>query len=235
MIILALDTSALAASAAVMKDGKIISENYLNTGLNHSETVMLLVDGALKNAGLSVDDVDILAVAAGPGSFTGIRIGVSAVKGLAFAKNKPCMPVSTLEALAYCVNAEDVIICPVMDARCMQVYTALFEKKDGDIRRITEDQPLKLEELALLLQKEDKKTVLIGDGADLGFDYLSEKGLPVSVFSEIFQYQHASGVAIAAQRMYNKGVRTVSGQDIVPIYLRLSQAERELKKRSAEK
>lgn len=232
MLILGIDTSAVAAGAAVLKDGKIISETYLNTGLTHSQTLLTLIDTALSNADLSFNDIDGVAVAVGPGSFTGIRIGVSAVKGLCFSDNKMCFPISTLEALANCADIDGFLICPVMDARCKQVYTALFEKVDNEIKRLLADTPLALEELAEKLSNYDKRIILIGDGADIAYDFLSTKGLDVRKFSEIFKYQHASGVAIAAYKLYNKTNKSFSADELVPVYLRLSQAERELKKRS---
>lgn len=230
MVILGVDTSAVAAGAAIIKDGKLISETYINTGLTHSQTMLTLIDSALNAVDMSIDDVDAFAVSSGPGSFTGIRIGVSAVKGLCFAKNKPCFAVSTLEALANCADIDGFIICPVMDARCMQVYTALFEKTDGEIKRVTDDAPKTLEELSAELQEINKKILLIGDGADISYKFLAEKGLDVRKFSEIFKFQHASGVAITAYRNYNRGEEAVSADNLVPSYLRLSQAERELKK-----
>ncbi len=230
MIILGVDTSAVAAGAAIVKDGKLISETYINTGLTHSETLLTLIDSALNMADMSIDDVDSFAVSSGPGSFTGIRIGVSAVKGLCFAQNKPCFAVSTLEALANCADIDGFVICPVMDARCMQVYTALFEKTDGEIRRIADDAPKTLAELSEELTVIGKKVLLIGDGADITYKFLAEKGLDVRKFSEIFKFQHASGVAITAYRNYNRGEEAVSADNLVPSYLRLSQAERELKK-----
>ena len=230
MIILGVDTSAVAAGAAIVRDGKLISETYINTGLTHSQTMLTLIDSALGMADMSIDDIDAFAVSSGPGSFTGIRIGVSAIKGLCFAKNKPCFAVSTLEALANCADIDGFVICPVMDARCMQVYTALFEKADGEIKRIAEDSPKTLEELSEELLKIGKKVLLIGDGADISYKFLAEKGLDVRKFSEIFKFQHASGVAITAYRNYNRGEEAVSADNLVPSYLRLSQAERELKK-----
>ncbi len=235
MIILGVDTSAVAAGAAIVKDGKLISETYINTGLTHSETLLTLIDSALNMADMSIDDVDSFAVSSGPGSFTGIRIGVSAVKGLCFAKNKPCFAVSTLEALANCADIDGFVICPVMDARCMQVYTALFEKTDGEIRRIADDAPKTLAELSEELTVIGKKVLLIGDGADISFKFLAEKGLDVRKFSEIFKFQHASGVAITAYRNYNRGEDAVSADNLIPSYLRLSQAERELKKSGDDK
>lgn len=230
MVILGVDTSAVAAGAALLKDGKIISETYLNIGLTHSQTVMCLIDSCLKNAGLEFSDVDAVAVNSGPGSFTGIRIGVSAVKGLCFADDKPCFPVSTLESLAHCADIDGFVICPVMDARCKQVYTAMFEKKDGELVRLLEDTPMALEELTDKLKLMGERVLLIGDGADIAFTYMKEKAVDVRKFSEVFKYQHASGVAIAAYRNYNKGGESISAEMLTPSYLRLSQAERELKK-----
>ena len=230
MIILGVETSAVAAGAAIVKDGKLISETFLNTGLTHSQTIMKLIDSALNNAGLSFDNVNADAVAAGPGSFTGIRIGVSAVKGLCFSKNIPCISVSTLEAMANSVDMRDCIICPVMDARCMQVYNALFKKNGNEIERITDDKPITLQELACELKSFTEKIVLIGDGTEITFDFLQKNCLNVEKFPEIFKFQHASGVAITAFRKYNKGENFISADELQPVYLRLSQAERELNK-----
>ena len=230
MIILGIDTTAVSAGAAVVKDGMLISETYVNTGLTHSQTLMTLIDMVLKLVDLTVDDVDAFAVSAGPGSFTGVRIGVSTIKGLCFAKNKPCFSVSTLEALANSVDLEGYIICPVMDARCMQVYTALFEKQGEDIVRLMDDSPKTLAELQEIISDFDKKIMFVGDGADLSYRFMSEKELNVTKFSEIFKFQHASGVAITAYRNYNRGTEYISADKLLPSYLRLSQAERELKK-----
>ena len=230
MLILGIDTTAVSAGAAVVRDGKLISETYVNTGLTHSQTLMTLIDTALKLVDLTISDVDAFAVSAGPGSFTGVRIGVSTIKGLCFAENKPCFSVSTLEALANSVDLEGYIICPVMDARCMQVYTALFEKQGEEIVRIMEDAPKTLAELYEILSSYDKKIMFVGDGADISFKFMSEKMHNVTKFSEIFKFQHASGVAITAHRNYNRGAEFISADKLLPSYLRLSQAERELKK-----
>lgn len=235
MLILGIETSAVSAGAAVVANGKLIGESYINTGLTHSQTVMCLIDTVLKNTGVTFDQIDAVAVAAGPGSFTGIRIGVSAVKGLCFPVNKPCYPVSTLEAMANCVDIEGYIICPVMDARCMQVYTARFVKSHGIIERLTDDKPMTLQELAEDLEKCSEKIMLIGDGTEIAYKFLSEKGLNVVKFSEVFSFQRASGVAIAAHRNYNRGESSVSADELQPIYLRLSQAEREKNKSGVNK
>ena len=232
MTILGIDTSAVAASASVLRDGNIVSECYLNAGLTHSQTLMELIDAALKLAGVTSAEVDAFAVAHGPGSFTGIRIGVSAVKGLSFPHGTPCYGVSTLEALAYCADAADCVICPVMDARCQQVYTALFQKENGELIRLTEDAPLSLENLAARLRAYDKTILLLGDGTEVAFSYLSGELANIRRFSEAFRFQHASGVALAAWKRYRSGVSPCSGAALQPVYLRLSQAERELKKKN---
>ncbi|MBE6811653.1 MAG: tRNA (adenosine(37)-N6)-threonylcarbamoyltransferase complex dimerization subunit type 1 TsaB [Ruminococcaceae bacterium] len=227
MIILALESSAVAASAAVCKDGQIISEAFLNIGLTHSQTLLPLARNALSAANLKVSDVDIFAVSYGPGSFTGIRIGVAAAKGMAFANNKPCYGISTLEAMAWTVSDTDALICPVMDARCMQVYTALFACKNNQIERITADDAVKIDELANMLQAKKHPILLLGDGAEKYYTPLHESGLHVTLASEAIRQQHASGTALAAWARYKNGIVPIESEKLVPCYLRLSQAERE--------
>ena len=227
MTVLGIDTSAVSCGAAVAKDGKIISDSYVNVGLTHSRTLMTVIDSALKNAALTLNDIDILAVAAGPGSFTGIRIGVAAIKGMAFEKNIPVYGVSTLHALAAGVMRKNCVICPVMDARCSQVYTSLFEFDGENTNRITDDAPLKLDELEEILSKQQKTIVFVGDGIPVVKKYFAEKDINAEYFSSVYSYQHGSGVALLASMLYNNGVRPISADDLFPIYLRLSQAERE--------
>lgn len=234
MIILAIETSAVAASAAVMKDSKLLSESFVNIGLTHSQTLMTLIDTCLSNAGLGISDVDVFACANGPGSFTGIRIGVSAVKGLAFAQDKPVYGISTLEAMAYSAAVEGYVICPVMDARCRQVYTAQFKAENGELIRLSEDEPLKLDELEEKLRDLGKKVLFLGDGTDVAVNYFADKSIDFTVFPEIYKYQHASAVAIAAFMRYNNGEAPLSGALLLPGYLRLSQAERERNNRTKE-
>ncbi len=228
MTVLGIDTSAVSCGAAVLRDGKIISDVYLNVGLTHSQTLMAAVDSSLKNCGLTLGDIDIIAVAAGPGSFTGIRIGVSAVKGMAFERHIPVYGVSTLEALAGAVRRKNCTICPVMDARCSQVYTALFSFDGKNTVRLCRDEPLKLEELKEKLSAYPRPVVFVGDGAGVAEKYFGNCD-GIEYFSELFAFQHGSGVAFAAYMMYNNGVEPVDGDDLFPMYLRLSQAERERK------
>ena len=235
MIILAMDTSAFAASAAVLRDGKIISECYVNCGMTHSQTIMRLVDSALSQSGTAFSAVDCLAVSCGPGSFTGVRIGVSALKGLCFASDMPCYGISTLEAMAYCAAVDNYLLCPVMDARCSQVYTALFRHENGELLRLTDDTPLTLSELSALLYEKNENVLLTGDGTKIAYNFLKENNGKIFRFPEIFELQRASGVAIAAYNRYNNGEEPSDSSKITPVYLRLSQAERELKNRSCKK
>ena len=140
MKILAVDTSAVCASVAVTENGKILSESSINTGLTHSRTLMPMIDSVLKNSEIALDSIDTFACSVGPGSFTGIRIGVAAIKGLCDALGKKCVPVSTLEALAHNLVGRCCTAVSVMDARCNQVYNGIFKIQKGEITRITEDR-----------------------------------------------------------------------------------------------
>lgn len=222
MLILAFESSARAASAALVKDGKLLSQYSQCSGLTHSRTLLPMGEDMLKNAELTYRDVDLLAVAHGPGSFTGIRIGVSMVKGLAWALEKPCTGVSTLEAMAWHGLAAGGLICPVMDARRSQVYNALFRIEDGRPVRLTEDRPIALEELASELETLGESTFLVGDGAEMSAAFLQGRGLACRLAPENLRMQSAWGVAMAA---LDKEPGTA--ESLLPVYLRLSQAERE--------
>lgn len=223
---LALETSAKSVSVAVTEDGKVLAASYQNTGLTHSVTLMPLLDGMLQNAGLTLGDMDLLAVAAGPGSFTGLRIGVSALKGLAWAEDKPCCGVSTLLAMAQNARAFSGTVVCAMDARRSQVYNALFSCENGELTRLCPDRAIGLAELAEELAADAAPKLVVGDGARLCFDYLTAHGIPCRLAPENIRYQSAVGVALAAEEMASRG-ETVTGRELVPTYLRLSQAERE--------
>lgn len=222
MITLAFESSAKAASVALLRDGRLISQYSQCSGLTHSRTLLPMAEDLLKNAELKVQDVDLFAVAHGPGSFTGIRIGVSTVKGLAWACDKPCVGVSTLEAMAWHGLAAGGLICPVMDARRSQVYNALFGIKEGKPLRLTIDRAIGLDDLAGHLRQLEGEPFLVGDGAALTAAYLDRIGLPYRMAPENLLWQSAWGVAMAA-RDKTPG----DSQSLLPVYLRLSQAERE--------
>ena len=226
MLILALESSAKAASAALVEDGRLVALSSQCSGLTHSRTLLPMAEDLLKNAKKTIRDVDLFAVAHGPGSFTGVRIGVSTVKGLAWATDKPCVGVSTLEAMAWHGLAAGGYICPVMDARRQQVYNALFAIRDGRPVRLTEDRPIALEELAPQLRALDSPVFLVGDGAALTAKYLASVQIPCRLAPDNLVWQSAWGVAMAA---LDKAPGTADA--LLPVYLRLSQAERERQER----
>ena len=223
MLICSVDSSATPASVCLLEDDKIIAEYYLNTGFTHSQTLMAMLESVLKISGKSADDIDLYAVNSGPGSFTGVRIGVSAVKGMAYAQNKLCVEVSTLASMAYNFLGNHAIICACMDARRCQVYHGLF-RVDGDkIERLCEDKAIAVDELLGSLPK-DEEIILVGDGAELV--YQSAEDPAIKLAPPNLRYQRASSVALAAVETYNRG-KVVSPAALMPRYLRLSQAERE--------
>ncbi|MBR2869259.1 MAG: tRNA (adenosine(37)-N6)-threonylcarbamoyltransferase complex dimerization subunit type 1 TsaB [Clostridia bacterium] len=226
MKILSFDSSAKTASVAVTDGETILSECFVNAGLTHSRTLMPMVDNALKQADMKIEEIDAFSVNSGPGSFTGIRIGVSAVKGLALANGKPCAGISTLEAIAYNFIDEDAIICASMDARCNQVYAALFKVKDGVITRICDDYAVPISELAdKIAEFGDERIILAGDGAELFYNAVKDRLNNIILSSEFRRYQRAYGTALAAIRNNNFEDSSL----LAPVYLRMPQAERELK------
>ena len=220
MKILAVDTSAVCASVAVTEDGKILSESSINTGLTHSRTLMPMIDSVLRNGEIAMDSIDVCACSVGPGSFTGIRIGVAAIKGICDALGKKCIPVSTLEALAYNLVGRNCTAVSVMDARCNQVYCAIFKVQDETVKRITEDMALKIDDLGEML-KEYENIIFVGDGAKLCHKALGYEKAPANC-----EYQRGSSVCFAAMNHIDEAIVS---KELLPVYLRLPQAERELK------
>lgn len=233
MLILALDSTALVGSVALCDNEHLLAECTLNTGNTHSETLLPTVEFVLKACDVSVNDIDLFACTVGPGSFTGVRIGAATVKGIAFGKGKPCVGVSTLEALATNARAFEGIICPCMNARREQVYNALFESKDGKLIRLCEDRALAIEELLaeLTAYAPDKKIYLVGDGAELviDFDETSEQFSALDdsliLLEERIRNQSGYSVAQVALSMYRAGI-SCTDAELAPVYLRPSQAER---------
>ena len=226
MLILAFETSAKAASVALTENGKLLAESYQNTGMTHSQTLMVMAEDLLKQCGKTVSDLSAVAVAEGPGSFTGVRIGVAAAKGMAWGAELPCYGVSTLEAMAESLGIFQGYVCPVMDARRSQVYNALFYVNQGVITRVKEDRAISLAELGGELRELEGPIFLAGDGSSLTYKTLSET-LPNLVRPpEHRMHQRAVGVALLAQRKADAG-QSGDGAALTPNYLRLSQAERE--------
>ena len=226
MLLLALESSAKAASAALARDGRLVAQSYQCGGLTHSRTLLPMTEDLLKNCDVRLADVDAVAVAHGPGSFTGVRIGVATAKGLCWGADKPCVGVSTLEAMAWngeCAGAgEDTVLCCAMDARRAQVYNALFTFRGGTPRRLCPDRAVSLDELAGELETVKKKVFFLGDGAEMCYNALKDRITGAVLAPENIRMQSAWGVCRAAE-----GKTPRPAGELLPVYLRLSQAERE--------
>ncbi len=231
MKIMAVECSATPCSVAVLEDNKVLASGFVNVKLTHSQTLMPMVEAMLEASLTDIKDIEGFAVSEGPGSFTGIRIGISAVKGMAAANNLPCVGVSTLRAMAENYIDTDCVVCAVMDARCSQVYNALFDISDGVITRLCEDRALMCDELSEEVKKLSKnggkRVIIVGDGTDVFYPFV-ESLSGVSKARENSRYQNAVGVGMAAVADFINN-NTVDSQSLLPVYLRLPQAERELK------
>ena len=222
MLTLAFESSAKAASVALCEDGRLISQVIQCSGLTHSRTLLPMAEDLLKNAEMEMKQIDCFAVAQGPGSFTGIRIGIATVKGLAWAADKPCIGVSTLAAMAWNGVAAGGLICAVMDARRSEVYNALFRIEDGRPVRLCPDRAISLSALTEELRERGEAPFLVGDGTELASAFFREQHLEHRVPPENLRWQNAWGVVMEAA-----GKELCTSQELLPVYLRLSQAERE--------
>ena len=223
MKILAIDSSATVATVALTDDGRLLAEYTLNNGNTHSETLLPMVETVLRTYGSTIDEIDAFAATTGPGSFTGVRIGAATVKGLAFGKNKPCIEVSTLEAIAENLACRRGLICPVMNARRSQVYTALFRSDGNALTRLMPDSAMSIDELDELLSTYGEEVSFAGDGYCITLNGLKKtSALPTP---ERLRHQSAASVAAVAERLYAGGV-SVSDTEFKVTYLRPSQAER---------
>ena len=228
MKILAIECSSSPVSAALVCDGEILSHTFSNTKVTHSQTLFPVIESTLGNANLNFSDIDAISVSTGPGSFTGIRIGLATAKGLAQPKDLKCVGVSSLLAAAYMFLGENAIVCPVIDARCNQVYTAFFEVSGNKVDRLSDDGAVTIDELVSKVKRtSDKKIILSLDAAKTVFN--SVRG-QANVFTapEMLLSQSALGVALYAQKAIENGDYT-DYNGLVPVYLKLPQAERELR------
>lgn len=223
-MLLSVDSSAVTASVALTDGDKVIKSEFINAGLTHSETLLPMIKRVME--GYSFNDLESIAVTAGPGSFTGVRIGVATVKGLAFESNIPCISVSTLEAIAYNFTDENAVICAVMDARRMQFYNALFSVNNGKIERLCDDRAISIDDLKKDLAQYER-VIIAGDGAELCYNHLNMDNAFLA--DESRRYQNGVGVAKSALNQVK-----ISAKELMPVYLRLSQAERELKLKKGE-
>ena len=228
MNILAIESSAVTAGVAVLQDGRLLAQSMSDCGLTHSKTLMPQVEQLLTACGLTPAEMDLIAVANGPGSFTGVRIGVACAAGLAFAAGIPALGVSTLEAMAYGASYHEGLVCPVMDARRNEVYTALFRIEAGQVTRLMEDCAIPIGLLSERLAAHGEQVYLVGDGAHLAQEQIPNTRLaPVQV-----RKQRADGVALCALARQSEAV---NAKELKPVYLRLSQAEREKLARESKK
>ncbi len=232
MIILALDTTAITASVALLDSENVIGSFSIHNKLTHSEKLLPMIDALLENSGYNVDDIELIAVSRGPGSFTGVRIGIATAKGLAFAKNIPIVGVSALEALAYTflpssvTQGEEILILPSMDARRNELYNAAFLLEDSRLERLLDDRAISCEEIADELKHESRKIYINGDGAKKLYDYLTENtGHSPVLAPENLMYQNAVPVGKIGYKNFLEG-KMMDAITISPLYLRTSQAER---------
>lgn len=232
MITLAFDSTAKAASVAITDGDKLLALYNIDNGLTQSELLLPMAENMLKNLKLSFDDVGLLACAVGPGSFTGVRIGVALVKGIAFGKNIPCVAVSTIDEMAENLAGLDGIIVPVMDARRQQVYTATYRGKGGTLDKLTPDRAIAISELAQELKEYSEPIYLVGDGYEVAKRGLAASGVDVKETPKLLITENAYSVALIANRKYERG-ETLSDLEIAPTYLRMPQAERERLERLA--
>lgn len=230
MKILAADTSANVATVCVVQDGKLLAERVVDYKKTHSQTLMPMIDGVLADCGSDIAEIDLFAVANGPGSFTGLRIGVSTIKGMAHASGKPVAEISTLEALAHNVYMTDAVVCPIMDARRSQVYNAIYEWEDGELEPLVEPRTVAIEDCVADAAGFERKIIFVGDGVPVHREYIEKTLGDMAVFAPPSCNSHrASSVAVLACR--NEACRK-SCYEVTPVYLRKPQAERELEERS---
>lgn len=233
MKILGIDCSAGPASVALLEfDEKvnILASSFKNEGLTHSQTLVPMIDEVLKAAQADLSSIDYFAINAGPGSFTGVRIGVAALKGLTALDGANCIPVSTLESMAYNFVNEDCTVCAAMDARCGQAYAATFSINSGKVTRLTNDDALMISDLGNTLKSLENHIIFVGDGASLCYNNLNNL-LDCSLAEESKVYQNAISVALCAKNMLDGGFTPILSSEMLPVYLRAPQAERELKRR----
>lgn len=227
MKLLMLEASSVSASVCITDDDTLLAQSFQNCGLTHSTTLLPMTDHVLHASQLTLDDIDAVAVTVGPGSFTGIRIGVATAKGIADGRGLPCIPVSSLAGNAWNVTLSDRLICPVMDARRSQLYNALFEIRDGVPVRLTDDRLILMNDLKEQLICHKKSILLLGDGAQICYNtFITSEELDVALAPSGLRYPAAYGAAMEAARLYREG-KAIPAAELMPFYLRQPQAVRE--------
>lgn len=237
MKILAIEASSLVASAAIVEDDILVAEYTINHKVTHSQTLLPMIAEIIKMTDTDKKSLDAIAVSGGPGSYTGLRIGSATAKGMGMALNIPLIHVPTIDAMAYNAYGYNGIICPIMDARRMQVYTGIFEFVDGRLNTILENSAITINETLDKLKEvaQNKKVIFIGDGIPAYKNIIVEElaGLAAYEFAPAsLNRQRAASVAVLGAQYMAEG-RTEAAGEHLPEYLRLSQAERELKEKNA--
>ena len=231
MNLLAIDASGIAGSVAYIKDNRLVGEYYICDKLTHSQTIMPMLEEMKALLNIQLEEIDAVAVTSGPGSFTGLRIGVTAAKALALALNVPIVGVPTLDTMAHAMVYTERLICPIMDARRNQVYTALYKWEADTLKRLTEHMAVDIEEYIIGLKDREEKIIFLGDGVSVYENKIKEVLGEKAVFAPSFcNLQHASVLAHVATKCYEAG-QVEDPSLFVPIYLRKSQAEREKEER----
>ncbi len=227
MKILALDSSGLVASVAIVTEDSVLAEYTVNYKKTHSQTLLPMLDEIVRMVELDLNEVDAIAVAAGPGSFTGLRIGSATAKGLGLAMKKPIVAVPTLDGLAYNLYGTEHVICPMMDARRNQVYTGLYEFKNGEFQIIKEQTAAAVEEILEIINQLGREVVFLGDGTTAYHDLIQEKTKVSYSFAPVhMNRQRAGAIGALGIELFKKGMVEAADRH-EPVYLRLSQAERE--------
>lgn len=231
MKILAVDSSGLVASVAIVEDDTLVAEYTINYKKTHSQTLLPMLDEIVKMTETDLKSVDAIAVAKGPGSFTGLRIGAATVKGLALTLDKPVIGIPTVEGLAMNLYGADALICPLMDARRNQVYTGIYQFCDGELTVLEDQMAVGIDQIIQMLNERNQSVIFLGDGVSVYREIIEEKMMVPFSFAPAHQNnQRAGAVGVRAMSYYKQG-KTESADDFVPEYLRLSQAERERMKR----
>ena len=230
MKILAIDTSTLVAAAAVMENDKLLGEFVISHKKTHSQKLLPIVEKIMSELELTPKEIDVFAASIGPGSFTGLRIGVTTIKAMAFAANKPVVSVPTLDALAYNIPMSDSMVCPIIDARNNQVYTAIYTWEEKGQKRVTDYIGVPVSELVELIRQRNKKVIFVGDGVEIHKAYLSTQLEDCEFAPGSLLLQRASSVASIAYLKAQEGLLE-SSFEMAPFYLRKSQAEREFEKK----
>lgn len=230
MLILAIDTSSATAATALTENGRLLAEYIQNSGKTHSQRLMLMIDEMLKSCGKKTEDIDLYACAAGPGSFTGLRIGASAVKAMAQVFDKPIAGVPTLDALAYNLYGFDGFVCPMLDAQRGAVYSALYKWENNKLKKQEDYRVIDAKKLIDKLTALDQKVVILGDGVEIAAKHIEEDNNRISLAPVGFMQPRAASCAAIAQQMQEQG-QVESCYSFKPVYIRKSQAEVEYEKK----